>query len=40
MSAAVDGMFSGFAVAKSFDLFDGTVESVIGKAQGAGLVKY
>ncbi|XP_018463836.1 uncharacterized protein LOC108835023 isoform X2 [Raphanus sativus] len=40
VSAAVDGMFSGFAVAKSFDLFDGTVESVIGKAQGAGLVKY
>ncbi|CAH8355705.1 unnamed protein product [Eruca vesicaria subsp. sativa] len=40
VSAAVDGMFSGFAVAKSFDLFDGTVESVIGKSQGAGLVKY
>ncbi|KAG7615353.1 FAD/NAD(P)-binding domain superfamily [Arabidopsis thaliana x Arabidopsis arenosa] len=40
VSAAVDGMFSGFAVAKSFDLFDGTIESVIGKAQGAGLVKY
>ncbi|KAG2239952.1 hypothetical protein Bca4012_015455 [Brassica carinata] len=40
VSAAVDGMFSGFAVAKSFDLFEGTIESVIGKAQGAGLVKY
>ncbi|CAL9227497.1 unnamed protein product [Arabidopsis halleri] len=40
VSAAVDGMFSGFAVAKSFDLFDGSIESVIGKAQGAGLVKY
>jgi hypothetical protein len=26
VSAAVDGMFSGFAVAKSFDLFDGTIE--------------
>ncbi|XP_013599071.1 PREDICTED: uncharacterized protein Cbei_0202 [Brassica oleracea var. oleracea] len=40
VSAAVDGMFSGFAVAKNFDLFDGAIESVIGKAQGAGLVKY
>ncbi|KAF2531075.1 hypothetical protein F2Q70_00033343 [Brassica cretica] len=33
VSAAVDGMFSGFAVAKNFDLFDGAIESVIGKAQ-------
>ncbi|KAJ0262973.1 Uncharacterized protein HA466_0034190 [Hirschfeldia incana] len=40
VSAAVDGMFSGFAVAKHFDLFEGTIESVIGKSQGAGLVKY
>ncbi|KAH0871466.1 hypothetical protein HID58_078488 [Brassica napus] len=40
VSAAVDGMFSGLAVAKNFDLFDGAIESVIGKAQGAGLVKY
>lgn len=40
VSAAVDGMFSGFAVAKHFNLFDGAIESIIGKAQGAGLVKY
>ncbi|CAL9227509.1 unnamed protein product [Arabidopsis halleri] len=40
VSAAVDGMCLGFAVARSFDLSDGTTESVIGKAQGAGLVKY
>ncbi|XP_010526307.1 PREDICTED: uncharacterized protein LOC104803912 [Tarenaya hassleriana] len=40
VSAAVDGMYAGFAVAKSFDMFEGTIESVIGKVQGPGLIKY
>ncbi|KAK6236014.1 hypothetical protein SCA6_011351 [Theobroma cacao] len=40
VSAAVDGMYTGFAVAKNFDLFHGDIESVLGKAQGAGFVKY
>ncbi|KAL5842166.1 hypothetical protein ACOSQ3_012769 [Xanthoceras sorbifolium] len=40
VSAAVDGMYSGFAVAKNLDLFPHDIESVLGKAQGGGLVKY
>ncbi|KAK2646599.1 hypothetical protein Ddye_021794 [Dipteronia dyeriana] len=40
VSAAVDGMYAGFAVAKNLDLFSGDIESVLGKAQGSGLVKY
>ncbi|KAJ0030562.1 hypothetical protein Pint_14331 [Pistacia integerrima] len=40
VSAAVDGMYAGFAAAKNFDLFLGDIESVLGKAQGAGFVKY
>ncbi|OMP03781.1 hypothetical protein CCACVL1_02271 [Corchorus capsularis] len=40
VSAAVDGMYTGFSVAKAFDLFHGEIESVLGKAQTAGFVKY
>ncbi|XWS73117.1 hypothetical protein CRYUN_Cryun02cG0097800 [Craigia yunnanensis] len=40
VSAAVDGMYTGFSVAKEYDLFHGDIESVLGKAQSAGLVKY
>jgi uncharacterized FAD-dependent dehydrogenase len=40
ISAAVDGMHAGFAVAKKFNLFHGDVKSVLGKAHNAGLVKY
>lgn len=40
VSAAVDGMYAGFSVAKKFDLFQGDIESVLGKAQSGGLVKY
>ncbi|KAK7411597.1 hypothetical protein VNO78_03032 [Psophocarpus tetragonolobus] len=37
VSAAVDGMLAGFAVAKRFNLFHGDVESVLGKAQNVGI---
>ncbi|KAK1322893.1 hypothetical protein QJS10_CPA02g01341 [Acorus calamus] len=40
MSAAVDGMYCGFAVAKELNLYEGDVESVLGKAQNTGFVKY
>ncbi|XP_016434868.2 uncharacterized protein LOC107761192 isoform X1 [Nicotiana tabacum] len=40
VSAAVDGMYSGFALAKSLGLFHGSIESVLGKAQSAGVAKY
>ncbi|KAL6973807.1 hypothetical protein U1Q18_027990, partial [Sarracenia purpurea var. burkii] len=40
VSAAVDGMHSGFALAKSLDLFQGSIESVLGKAQNAGFTNY
>ncbi|KAJ4845819.1 hypothetical protein Tsubulata_008228 [Turnera subulata] len=40
VSAAVDGMNSGFAVAKKFGLYIDGIESVLGKAQSAGFVKY
>lgn len=33
-------MYAGFAVAKNFGLFMGDIESVLGKVQGAGVVKY
>ncbi|XP_048228014.1 uncharacterized protein Cbei_0202 isoform X2 [Ricinus communis] len=39
VSAAVDGMQAGFAVAKNFDLIQ-NMELVLGKAQGVGSVKY
>lgn len=40
MSAAVDGMYAGFALAKSLGLYSGDIESVLGKAQYAGWAKY
>ncbi|XP_019417180.1 PREDICTED: uncharacterized protein LOC109328253 isoform X2 [Lupinus angustifolius] len=40
ISAAVDGMHAGFAVAKRFGLFHGDLESVLGKAQNVGFLKY
>lgn len=40
VSAAVDGMFAGFALAKNLCLFQGSTESVLGKAQNAGVAKY
>ncbi|KAJ4845818.1 hypothetical protein Tsubulata_008224, partial [Turnera subulata] len=38
VSSAVDGMNSGFAVAKKFGLYIDGIESFLGKAQSAGLV--
>ncbi|KAL3535146.1 hypothetical protein ACH5RR_003607 [Cinchona calisaya] len=40
VSAAVDGMYAGFALAKSLGLYRGSIEHVLGKAQNTGLIKY
>lgn len=40
VSAAVDGMHAGFAVARNLGLYDGSMDSVLGKAQGVGFAKY
>ncbi|GAV88799.1 FAD_binding_3 domain-containing protein [Cephalotus follicularis] len=40
VSAAVDGMYAGFAVAKEFNLFNSDIEALFGKPQGPGFVKY
>ncbi|XP_052289425.1 uncharacterized protein LOC102620999 isoform X2 [Citrus sinensis] len=40
VSAAADGMYAGFAVAKDFGLFPADIESILGKAQAAGFAKY
>ena len=40
ISAAVDGMHAGFAVAKNLNLFHGDIEAVLGKNQNVGFVKY
>ncbi|OVA07952.1 Pyridine nucleotide-disulfide oxidoreductase [Macleaya cordata] len=41
VSAAVDGLYAGFAVAKNLGLYEGGIESVLGKAQkNTGFVKY
>ena len=41
VSAAVDGMYCGFALAKQLSLFTGDIESIFGKAQKqTGSVKY
>lgn len=40
VSAAVDGMYAGFALAEALGLCLGGVESVFGKTQSAGIVKY
>lgn len=41
VSAAVDGMYCGFALAKSLNLYQGDVDSILGKVQkNTGFVKY
>ncbi|KAH6818533.1 oxidoreductase family protein [Perilla frutescens var. frutescens] len=40
VSAAVDGMHAGFAVARNLGLYDGSMDSVLGKAQNVGFAKY
>ncbi|MQL89996.1 hypothetical protein Taro_022577 [Colocasia esculenta] len=41
VSAAVDGMYSGFALAKGLSLFQGDTDTLFGKPQGSsGFVKY
>lgn len=40
VSAAVDGMYAGFALAKSLGLYKGSVELLLGKAQNSGFLKY
>ncbi|RWR75423.1 Pyridine nucleotide-disulfide oxidoreductase [Cinnamomum micranthum f. kanehirae] len=41
VSAAVDGLYAGFAVAKDLNLYEGGIEAVLGKAQkNTGFVKY
>ncbi|KAF3795882.1 C Uncharacterized protein [Nymphaea thermarum] len=41
VSAAVDGMYSGFAVAKHHNLYEGDIEAILGKVhKETGFVKY
>ncbi|KAM7477124.1 hypothetical protein LguiB_024367 [Lonicera macranthoides] len=40
VSAAVDGMCAGFALAKNLGLYKGSIESVLGKGHNAGFTKY
>ncbi|KAG9156740.1 hypothetical protein Leryth_020916 [Lithospermum erythrorhizon] len=40
VSAAVDGMHAGFALARSLGLYKGNLELDLGKAQNAGIVRY
>ncbi|PRQ46083.1 putative FAD dependent protein [Rosa chinensis] len=40
VSAAVDGMHAGFAVAKNFGLCNDGIESILGKARSAGFLEY
>ncbi|KAK9078843.1 hypothetical protein SSX86_002901 [Deinandra increscens subsp. villosa] len=40
VSAAVDGMYAGFALAKRLGLYEDDVESVFGRPQSSGFVKY
>ncbi|KAG6414170.1 hypothetical protein SASPL_126888 [Salvia splendens] len=40
VSAAVDGMHAGFAVARNLGIYDSSLDSVVGKAQSVGFVKY
>ncbi|XP_024979945.1 uncharacterized protein LOC112516923 [Cynara cardunculus var. scolymus] len=40
VSAAVDGMYAGFALAKSLNLYKGEIESIFGKGQNSVSVKY
>ncbi|KAL2936428.1 hypothetical protein RDABS01_011842 [Bienertia sinuspersici] len=40
VSAAVDGLYAGFAVAKNLGLITADIESLLGKAQSSGITKY
>ncbi|XP_058067719.1 uncharacterized protein LOC131217044 isoform X2 [Magnolia sinica] len=41
VSAAVDGLYAGFAVAKDLNLYQGSIQSILGEAQkNTGFVKY
>lgn len=40
VSAAVDGMHAGFAIAKTLGLYNDDIESILGKAPKPGFVKY
>ncbi|KAI3803093.1 hypothetical protein L1987_31242 [Smallanthus sonchifolius] len=40
VSAAVDGMHAGFALAKRLDLYEDDIESIFGRTQSSGFVKY
>ena len=40
VSAAVDGMHAGFAVAKNLGLCSDSIESILGKARSAGFLEY
>ncbi|KAJ9557922.1 hypothetical protein OSB04_012536 [Centaurea solstitialis] len=40
VSAAVDGMYAGFALAKRLNLYKGEIESIFGRTQGSGSAKY
>ncbi|XP_076885046.1 uncharacterized protein LOC143534441 [Bidens hawaiensis] len=40
VSAAVDGMYAGFALAKSLNLYEDDIESIFGRTQNSGFVKY
>ncbi|XAR66735.1 hypothetical protein NMG60_11013055 [Bertholletia excelsa] len=40
VSAAVDGMDAGFALAKSLNLYHGSIEPLLGKAQSASVTNY
>ncbi|KAM0017882.1 putative FAD dependent protein [Helianthus debilis subsp. tardiflorus] len=40
VSAAVDGMYAGFALAKRLDLYEDDVEAIFGRTQISGVVKY
>ncbi|KAK9130331.1 hypothetical protein Sjap_010818 [Stephania japonica] len=41
ISAAVDGLYAGFAVAKNLNLYTGSIESILGKPmKNTGFVKY
>uniref|UniRef100_A0A803MFD8 FAD-binding domain-containing protein n=1 Tax=Chenopodium quinoa TaxID=63459 RepID=A0A803MFD8_CHEQI len=40
VSAAVDGLYAGFAAAKNLGLITADIESLLGKAQNSGIAKY
>ncbi|XP_071742174.1 uncharacterized protein [Rutidosis leptorrhynchoides] len=40
VSAAVDGMYAGFALAKKLQLYEGDFESIFGRTQNSGFAKY